>query len=151
MTETGGANGESASPSAGDGVLNTPTPAETEPPRAYRKRRGRPSRARGQPNSSDAASARWTIRGVPPHVRDMALKAAEARGMTVGDWIAEAIVGFVRGGSRVAPAEEPKSNLPTTEAPPDLVGMMSRLEARLTRLEERQTFGFFGRLFGRRR
>jgi hypothetical protein len=136
MTETGGANGESASPSAGDGVLNTPTPAETEPARAYRKRRGRPSRARGQPNSSDAASARWTIRGVPPHVRDMALKAAEARGMTVGDWIAEAIVGFVRGGSRAAP---------------DLVGMMSRLEARLTRLEERQTFGFFGRLFGRRR
>jgi hypothetical protein len=146
MAETGGANGESASPAAADDALNTPTP---EPARAYRKRRGRPPRARGQPNSSDAASARWTIRGVPPHVRDMALKAAEARGMTVGDWIAEAIVGFVRGG-KGSPTGEPRSNLPATEAPPDLVGMMSRLEARLTRLEERQTLGFFGRLFGRR-
>ena len=151
MAETGAANAESASPAAGDDALNTPMPAGAEPARGYCKRRGRPSRARGQPNSSDAATARWTIRGVPPHVRDMALKAAEARGMTVGDWIAEAVVGFVRGGGKVAPAAEPKSNLPTTEAPPDLVGMVSRLEARLIRLEERQTLGFFGRLFGRRR
>jgi hypothetical protein len=125
-----------------DGARSAPT---------YRKRRGRPSRARGQPNSSDAASARWTIRGVPPHIRDMALKSAEARGMTVGDWIAEAIVGFVRGSGKAAPAAEQKSNLPTAETPPDLVDMMTRLEARLTRLEERRTLGFFGRLFGKRR
>jgi hypothetical protein len=119
--------------------------------RTYRRRRGRPSRARGQPNSSDAASARWTIRGVPPHIRDMALKAAEARGMTVGDWIAEAIVGLARGTRKPAMATDPGSNLPATDPPPDLVGMITRLDDRLTRLEERRTLGLFGRLFGRRR
>jgi hypothetical protein len=126
------------------------TPERSDPSRTYRRRRGRPSRARGQPNSSDAASARWTIRGVPPHIRDMALKAAEARGMTVGDWIAEAIVGLARGTRKPAMAADPGSNLPATESPPDLVGMITRLEDRLTRLEERRTFSFFGRLFGGR-
>jgi hypothetical protein len=61
------------------------------------RRRGRPSRARGQPNSSDDAAGRWTIRGVPPPVRAIAVRRAAERGMTVGDWVAEAIVGFARG------------------------------------------------------
>jgi hypothetical protein len=118
--------------------------------RVYRKRRGRPSRARGQPNSSDAAVARWTVRGVPPPVRDMALKAADARGMTVGDWIAEAIVAYVRGVEKT----RPKDQLPATEAhaPPDLRGVIERLDERLSRLEAQQQKrrGLFGRLFGRR-
>ena len=122
--------------------------ADPASPRIYRKRRGRPSRARGQPNSSDAAVARWTVRGVPPPVRDMALRAAEARGMTVGDWVAEAIVAFSRGSDKNR--EPPKSQLPTSERPPDLMQVIVRLDQRLSRIEAQQERGFLGRLFGRR-
>ena len=121
--------------------------AEPAPPRRPRRRRGRPSRARGQPNSSDEAVARWTVRGVPPPVRDMAVRAAAARGMTVGDWVAEAIVALARGMDKRA-AEGPK--LPTVDAPPDLGQVLRSLEDRLTRLEERRRTGFFSRLFGGR-
>jgi len=77
----------------------------------------------------------------------MALHAAEARGMNVGDWVAEAIVAFARGAHK-----EPRAaGLPATEAPPDLVALIQRLDERLSRLEERQNRGFFGRLFGRQK
>jgi hypothetical protein len=112
-----------------------------------RRRRGRPSRARGQPNSSDDAAGRWTIRGVPPPVRAIAVRRAAERGMTVGDWVAEAIVGFAR---TTAKGRGPNTTLPATDAPLDLAQLMQRLDERLTRLEGRQTSGFFGRLFGRR-
>ena len=115
--------------------------------RRPRRRRGRPSRARGQPNSSDDASARWTVRGVPPPVRDMALKAAAARGMTVGDWVAEAIVTLARAAERAA-SSGPK--LPTVDAPPDIGQVLRALDDRLSRLEQQRRPGFFGRLFGRR-
>jgi hypothetical protein len=121
-----------------------PAPAQ-QPPRG-RGRRGRPSKARGHPNSSDLASARWTVRGVPPPVRDMALRAAEARGMTVGDWVAEAIVTLARATAKA----DGGANLPAREAPPDLTRMLQGIDERLRKLEERQTPGFFGRLFGRR-
>jgi hypothetical protein len=121
-----------------------PTPPPSEPRPAGR--RGRRSRARGQPNSSDEAAARWTIRGVPAPVRDMALRAAETRGMTVGDWVAEAIVTVARAADRA----DAGPKLPAAEPPPDLGALLSRLDERLTRLEERQTRSFFGRLFGRR-
>jgi len=128
-----------------------PEPTSSEAPvsaLAPGRRRGRRSRARGQPNSSDEAAARWTIRGVPTPVRDMALRAAETRGMTVGDWVAEAIVTVARAADRAGAESGPK--LPAAESPPDLGAMLSRLDERLTRLEERQTHSFFGRLFGRR-
>lgn len=80
-------------------------------------------------------------------MRDMALRAAAARGMTVGDWVAEAIVALARGGDKRA-AEGPK--LPTVDAPPDLGQVLRSLDERLTRLEHRHQAGFFGRLFGRR-
>jgi hypothetical protein len=123
-----------------------PAAASRSPGRG-RGRRGRPSSARGHPNSSDLASARWTVRGVPPPVRDMALRAAEARGMTVGDWVAEAIVTVARAAERA----DAGSRLPAREPPPDLTRMLEGIEDRLRRLEDRQTTGFFGRLFGRRR
>jgi hypothetical protein len=110
-----------------------------------RGRRGRPSRARGRPNSSDLASARWTVRGVPPPVRDMALRAADARGMTVGDWVAEAIITVARAADKAD-----GNRLPAREPPPDLTRMLQGIEDRLRRLEQRQQVGFFGRLFGRR-
>ena len=124
-----------------------PAAVEVPPRRQARRRRGRPSKARGYPNSSDDATARWTIRGVPPPVRDMALKAATARGMTVGDWVAEAIVALARSAERLA-ATGPR--LPTVDAPPDLGQVLRTLDERLSRLEQRQQPGFFGRLFGRR-
>jgi hypothetical protein len=110
-----------------------------------RARRGRPSKARGRPNSSDLASARWTVRGVPPPVREMALRAADARGMTVGDWVAEAIVTVARAADKAD-----GNRLPAREPPPDLTRMLQGIEDRLRRLEDRQQVGFFGRLFGRR-
>jgi len=120
---------------------------ETSPPRRPpRRRRGRPSRARGHPNSSDAAAARWTIRGVPPPVRAMALRAADARGMTVGDWVAEAIVAMVRGSGDTSGG----ANLPSVDPLPDLTRMVQSLDERLSRLEAQQNRSFFGRLFGRR-
>ena len=112
-----------------------------------RRRRGRPSRARGQPNSSDDAAGRWTVRGVPPHVREMAVRRATERGMTVGDWLAEAIVGFVRTSDR---ARGEGSKLPATEPPPDLAQLLQRLDERINPLEQRPAFRFFGRLFGGR-
>jgi hypothetical protein len=90
---------------------------------------------------------RWTIRGVPPPVREMALRRATERGMTVGDWVAEAIVGFARAADKGTGGG---INLPATDGPPDLVGLLQRLDDRISRLEQRQTIGFFGRLFGRR-
>lgn len=116
--------------------------------RRYR-RRGRPSKARGQPNSSDAASARWTVRGVPTPVRDIALRAAEGRNMTVGDWVAEAIVAYARGKAPPPDREAPRSSVPATDSPPDLSSMIQRLDDRLTRIEGWQNRGFLARLFGR--
>jgi hypothetical protein len=124
---------------------SSPVEAEPAPNRRSGRRRGRPSRARGQPNSSDEAIARWTVRGVPPPVRDMAVRAAAARGMTVGDWVAEAIVALARD-KRTAAGQ----NLPTVEAPPDLGQVLRSLDERLTRIEQRQQTGLFARLFGRR-
>jgi hypothetical protein len=116
-------------------------------PLGPRRRRGRPSRARGQPNSSDDAAGRWTIRGVPPPVRAIAVRRAAERGMTVGDWVAEAIVGFDR---TTGKGRGPATTLPATDAPPDLAQLLQQMNERLTRLEQRRTIGFFGRLFGRR-
>lgn len=122
------------------------TSEATKPKPRSRGRRGRPSKARGSPNSSDVASARWTVRGVPPPVRDMALRAAEARGMTVGDWVAEAIVAVARNADKGE-----STTLPAREPPPDLTKMLEGIEDRLVRLEERKETGFLGRLFGRLR
>jgi hypothetical protein len=77
----------------------------------------------------------------------MAVRRAAERGMTVGDWVAEAVVGFER---MTAKGRAQGTTLPATEAPPDLTQLLQRLDERLTRLEQRQTPGFFGRLFGRR-
>lgn len=117
--------------------------------RRYRRRRGRPAKARGQPNSSDAASARWTVRGVAPNIRDIALRAAESRNMTVGDWVAEAIVAYARGKTVESGPETTTTNVPATDSPPDLVSMIQRLDDRMTRIEEWQNRGFFARVFRR--
>src|SRR5918994_6307310 len=103
--------------------------AEPPTPQRLRRRRGRPSRARGQPNSADDAAGRWTIRGVPAPVREMAVRHATERGMTVGDWVAEAIVGFARNADKTRVGG---TNLPATDAPPEMAQIIQRLDQRLT-------------------
>jgi hypothetical protein len=132
-------------PGAAPAEPEAPGPEASVPGPRHVRQRGRRPRARGRPNSSDDAAARWTIRGVPAPVRDMALRAAETRGMTVGDWVAEAIVSVARAVDKA----DRRSKLPATEPPPDLGATLRRLDERLTRLEERQTRSFFGRLLGR--
>jgi hypothetical protein len=87
------------------------------------------------------------VRGVPAPVRDLALRAAAARGMTVGDWVAEAIVTTARQAERTAPT---RPQLPAVDPPADIGQVLKTLDERLRRIEDRQQRGFFGRLFGRR-
>ncbi len=103
----------------------TPSPTKSPPPK---KRAGRKSRARGAANSSDAAAARWTVRGVPTNVREMVSKAADERGMTVGDMLAEAVVSYLK-------AEGSGANLPATTG--ELAKAVEEMNERLSRLEER--------------
>jgi len=105
-----------------------------------RKRGGRPRKARGAATSTDKAAARWTVRGVPVNVREIATKAAENRGMTVGDWISEAVVSFSK-----ADTNRVSADVPTVVTVDD----MKDVQARLTKLETRDTRGLLGKLFGK--
>lgn len=91
-------------------------------------RGGRPPKARGAPNSSDAADARWTVRGVSPNVRNMALKAAAGRGMTAGDWLSEAIVAFARGAAKNGVSSD-NGNLPAVPLQDDLAKLVDTLRS----------------------
>lgn len=44
-------------------------------------------------SASDTSGA-WTVHGVPAEVRDFAVRAAQARRMPVGAWLAEAIAAY---------------------------------------------------------
>ena len=124
--------------------------AATEAPKPAPKHKGgRPRKSRGGGNSSDASDARWTVRGIPPNVRDMATKASDSRGMTVGDWIAEAIVRHSRADKDGVSADH-KTNVPAVDVPPDLPDLLAKMNTRLTELEKRDQDSFLGRLFGRR-
>jgi hypothetical protein len=92
----------------------------------------------GAAKSSDAASARWTVRGMPTNVRTIAAKAAKKRGMTAGDWLAEAIVKYAKSGDTALPA------IPAT----DIMSTVSEMNDRLGRLEARQKVGLLGWLLG---
>jgi hypothetical protein len=131
------------------------TERQTKPVKTpARKRGGRPRMARGAATSTDKAAARWTVSGVPVNVREIATKAAENRGMTVGDWISEAVVAFSKADTNRVSADG--ANVP---APVDLMDDMKDMQARLTKLEDvqarvtkletRDTRGLLGKLFGK--
>lgn len=103
---------------------------------------GRPSKARGAPNSSDKAHARWTVRGVPANVRKIATKAAENRGMTVGDWLSEVIV---QSAKKKVSADH-KTNVPAVPMN-DLLKLVASLDSRLTEMESNRRQSFITRLF----
>ncbi len=79
---------------------------------------------------------------MPTNIRDMATKAADERGLTVGDLIGEAIIAYVRSNSA--------GNLPATDSPPDLVEAVKNLEERLATMEERSQAGFLERFWAGR-
>lgn len=107
---------------------------------------GRPSKARGASMSSDAGNARWTVRGVPSNIRDMATKAAKSRGMTVGDWLAEMIALSARRGV----SADGSKNLPALPMP-ELIDLVTTMNERLTSMEEKQSQGILSSLLGRRK
>ena len=117
----------------------SPTERQTQLPKS---RGGRPRKARGAATSSDDADARWTVRGVPVNVRRIATESAEYQGKTVGDWLAEAIVSFSKADDKRVSADG-SPNL----AGPQLVEFMQTVNDRLTKLEERRSSSWLGRLF----
>jgi len=124
-------------------------------PEAASKRVGRPPKARGAANSSDAADARWTVRGVPTNVRAMATKAAETKGMTVGDWLAEAVIAYARADRAGVSADgqivsaDGGANVPAMPLPQELKTTLEAIQERLGKLEAERQKPFLVRLFGR--
>ena len=123
---------------------------------AGRKAVGRPRKARGASNTSDAADARWTVRGVPLNVRAIATKAADAKGMTVGDWLAEAVVAYSRSANSGVSADansvtaDGGTNLPAIPLPAELTGLLESIQSRLDRIEGERKKTLVARIFGRR-
>jgi hypothetical protein len=103
-----------------------------------RNKGGRPPKARGAPNSSDLADARWTVRGVGVNVRAMALKAAADRGMTAGDWLSEAIVEKARGRSDKAKVSaDTHVDMVPALIPEQMQGKLQELETLTGEIAER--------------
>ena len=111
-----------------------------------KKPRGRPSKARGAPASADKAQARWTVRGVPVNVRDMAVKAAYNKHLNVGDWITEAIISYARSDKGGLSAD--RETLPSPLTQSEVVDTLQVLSERLTILEQRKRFQWLKRKYG---
>ena len=109
------------------------------------KRGGRPSKSRGAPKSSDKGEDRWTIRGVPTNVRQLVLVEAGRRGLTLGDMVAEALVGYLKGKS--AGNGDTAANVTTVPKPEELAAQVAQVLDRMTALE-RQRRGLWARIFG---
>ena len=111
--------------------------------------KGKPIKARRLSGMSDTDDVRWTVRGVPRRVREIAVKAAESRDMTVGDWLSETIVRYVRtGGAGAGPTAA--RGISATAPLSDIVARLDELAERLTRLEGQQRQGLLERLVARR-
>ena len=119
-----------------------------------KKKVGRPPKARGAPNSSDASDARWTVRGVPLNVRAIANKCSDNKGMTVGDWLAEAIVSYSRSDKPGISAAENEvsaggnSNIPAIPLSGELKDVLQTIQERLDKIEAEKKKPFIVRLFG---
>lgn len=77
----------------------------------------------------------WTVRGVPPEVRNAALSAAKRSGMGVGDWLDRAIRHYVQHEKNAAletsqPPQRPVHGTEaTTKEAAKLVGLIGELAA----------------------
>ncbi|MBF0460362.1 MAG: hypothetical protein HQL87_03110 [Magnetococcales bacterium] len=96
---------------------------------------GRPPKSRTLNGSADTANGRWTVRGVPSHAREIAVHNAESRGITTGDWVAEAFYYYAQSAKKNAAADVtiPSDKLPAIILPTDV----SRLiDDRLTKFQQ---------------
>ena len=122
---------------------------------AGRKGVGRPRKARGASNSSDAADARWTVRGVPVNVRAIAIKSSENNGMTVGDWLAEAVVAYSRSDRSGVSADantvsaDGGANVPAIPLTEELKDLLDGIQSRLAAIEAAKPKPLLSRIFGR--
>jgi hypothetical protein len=78
----------------------------------------------------------------------MAIKASADRGMTVGDWLAEAIVSHARADTKTVSADG-GANVPAMAIPADLVTLLGDLQTRLAKVEATASKPILVRLFGR--
>jgi len=151
-----GENPPPVSPQTGEsavGVLPSPGGSQTAPEasggasgtqkakKAPTRRRGRPRKARGAANTGDTGADKWTVRGVPTNVRRLASAEAEARGMTVGDWVSEAIAAYAKG----------KAGVPATSQPENVTDALAAVMRRLEAIEADRDRGILARLFGGRK
>jgi len=115
-------------------------------------RKGRPPKGRGAPTGGDKGVDKWTIRGVPLNVRRLATAEAERRGLTTGDFVAEAVVAHAKGKAGAPEVSAGDSGgVPARSQPDDIAGALDALNRRLAAMEESRELGLFGRLFGRRK
>ena len=121
----------------------SPKPSGGDAPSA--KRGGRPSKSRGAPMSSDKGEDRWTIRGVPTNIRNLAVAEAKRLNYTLGDFVAEALLGHLKG--RSAGNGDTAANLATVPKPEELAAQVAQVLDRMTALE-RQRRGLWARIFG---
>jgi len=125
--------------------------ADDNSEKPIKRKPGRPPKARGAPNSSDEGEARWTVRGVKLNVREMAVKGAADKGLTVGDWLEEAVIAHYRGNGNKVSADA-SANLPALPMGYDLPTVLTEIQERLAKLETgnkpENKKPFFVRMFG---
>jgi hypothetical protein len=125
--------------------------ASTEP-----KRRGRPpiKTRTGVATTDDMSDNRWTIRGIQSNVRKMAQTQATQRGMTLGDFISEAIIQAVRNPKETHAADitthtaDINANLPAVITADMVTDMFNQMSKRLEALENKREKPLLVRLFG---
>lgn len=75
----------------------------------------------------------WTVRGIPPEVRNAALSAAKRSGLGVGDWLDRAIRHYVQHEKNASleaqrPQQKPGSGAETaTKEAAELIGLIGEL------------------------
>jgi hypothetical protein len=91
------------------------------------------------------------------NVRGIATKAAEDKGMTVGDWLVDAIVSHSRSAKSGVSADadnipsDGTANVPAIPLSSELKDMLQAIQERLDKVEAKAEKPFLGRLFGRHR
>ena len=92
---------------------------------------------------------------MPLNVRGMATKAADGKGMTVGDWLAEAVVAYARSAGAGVSADgdgvsaDGGANVPAIPLPAELTTALNDIQSRLSKIEAERQKGVLSRLFGR--
>jgi hypothetical protein len=85
----------------------------------------------------------------------MAIKAAEKQGLTVGDWLAEAVIAYARSDrSKVSSdagsvSADGGANVPALPMGEELAKMLTDIQTRLGKMEAERQKPFFVRLLGR--